>query len=162
MKEGGAHGVKLEGGREIVAVVTRLAHAGIPVCAHLGLLPQSVNKYGGYRVQGRDPEQAQSIIEDAKALEKAGADMLVLECIPRSLTEQIMAAVTIPVIGIGAGANCDGQVLVLYDMLGITKHKLPRFVKNFLADTDSISIAVEAYVQAVKTGDFPQQEHGYN
>ncbi|MBL1294069.1 MAG: 3-methyl-2-oxobutanoate hydroxymethyltransferase [Thiotrichales bacterium] len=162
MKEGGAHGVKLEGGREIVAVVTRLAHAGIPVCAHLGLLPQSVNKYGGYRVQGRDPEQAQSIIEDAKALEKAGADMLVLECIPRSLTEHIMAAVTIPVIGIGAGASCDGQVLVLYDMLGVTKHKLPRFVKNFLVDADSISTAVEAYVQAVKTGDFPQQEHGYN
>ncbi len=162
MKEGAAHGVKLEGGREIVAVVTRLSQAGIPVCAHLGLLPQSVNKYGGYRVQGRSPEQAKAIIEDAKALQSAGADILVIECVPRSLTEKIMAVVTIPVIGIGAGASCDGQVLVLYDMLGITQHKLPRFVHNFLADADSISTAITAYVHAVKQGSFPQQEHGYD
>jgi len=162
MKEGAAHGVKLEGGREIIPTVSRLSHAGIPVCAHLGLLPQSVNKYGGYRVQGRDPEQALSIIEDANALETAGADMLVLECVPRSLTEQIMDVVTIPVIGIGAGGNCNGQVLVLYDMLGITQHKLPRFVHNFLSDADSISAAIVAYVQAVKQGTFPQQEHGYD
>lgn len=162
MKEGAAHGVKLEGGREVAPVVTRLSQAGIPVCAHLGLLPQSVNKYGGYRVQGRDPEQARAIVEDAKALQDAGADMLVLECVPRSLTEQIMTAINIPVIGIGAGQACDGQVLVLYDMLGITRHKLPRFVRNFLAETDSIAEAVSAYVAAVKQGEFPQQEHGYD
>jgi len=162
MKEGAAHGVKLEGGREVVPVVTRLAQAGIPVCAHLGLLPQSVNKYGGYRVQGRDPQQAQAIIEDAKALQDAGADILVLECIPRSLTEQIMAVASIPVIGIGAGSSCDGQVLVLYDMLGITQHKLPRFVHNFLEDSGSIPDAISAYVNAVKQGTFPQQEHGYD
>lgn len=127
-----------------------------------GPLPQSVNKYGGYRVQGRDPQQAQAIIEDAKALQDAGADILVLECIPRSLTEQIMAVASIPVIGIGAGSSCDGQVLVLYDMLGITQHKLPRFVHNFLEDSGSIPDAISAYVNAVKQGTFPQQEHGYD
>ncbi len=162
MKEGAAHGVKLEGGREVIPVVTRLSQAGIPVCAHLGLLPQSVNKYGGYRVQGRDPKQAKSIVEDAQSLQEAGADMLVLECIPRSLTEQIMAVVNIPVIGIGAGDRCDGQVLVLYDMLGITQHKLPRFVHNFLAQSDSIASAISAYVEAVKQGSFPQRQHGYD
>ena len=162
MKEGAAHGVKLEGGRETVSVVKRLSQAGIPVCGHLGLLPQSVNKYGGYRVQGRDPEQAKNIVEDARVLQDAGADMLVLECVPRTLTDQIMANVSIPVIGIGAGAACDGQVLVLYDMLGITQHKLPRFVRNFMIDANSVADAIAAYVTAVKQGHFPQQEHGYD
>ena len=162
MKEGAAHGVKLEGGREIVPVVKRLSQAGIPVCGHLGLLPQSVNKYGGYRVQGREPEQAKRIVEDAQVLQEAGADMLVLECVPRVLTSQIMSAVDIPVIGIGAGADCDGQVLVLYDMLGITQHELPRFVRSFMSEADTISDAITAYVNAVKQGEFPAQEHGYD
>lgn len=162
MKEGGAHAVKLEGGRPILEAVKRLSQAGIPVCAHLGLLPQSVNKYGGYRVQGRDPQQAQEIVEDAVALQRAGADMLVLECVPRSLAQNILSVVDIPVIGIGAGSDCDGQVLVLYDMLGITQGKLPRFVHNFLDGQRSIGDAVAAYVRAVKNGDFPRPEHSYD
>lgn len=166
MKDGGAHMVKLEGGAAVVSIVEELSCHGIPVCGHLGLLPQSVHKIGGYKVQGRSPEAAETILTDAKALEAAGAELLVLECIPADLAARITAALTIPTIGIGAGAACDGQVLVVYDMLGITPGKRPRFSKDFLAalsgDADispGITAAVQAYVAAVKAGTFPAEEH---
>jgi 3-methyl-2-oxobutanoate hydroxymethyltransferase len=159
MKDGGAHMVKLEGGATQLETVRQLTSSGIPVCAHLGLLPQSVHKLGGYRVQGRDEEAARIMREDALALESAGAQMLVLECVPSQLAADISRSLMIPVIGIGAGAECDGQVLVLYDMLGITPGKPPRFVKNFLEDADSIAGAVRAYVKAVQDGSFPGPEH---
>ncbi len=161
MQAGGAHMVKLEGGAAQADTVARLVANGIPVCAHLGLLPQSVHKMGGYKVQGRDADSARRIQEDALALQNAGASMLVLECIPASLAADVTGALEIPVIGIGAGAGCDGQVLVLYDMLGITPRKKPRFVKNFLSETGSIKAAVAAYVAAVKAGSFPASEHSY-
>ena len=159
MKDGGAHMVKLEGGATQLETVRQLTSSGIPVCAHLGLLPQSVHKLGGYRVQGRDEEAARIMREDALALESAGAQMLVLECVPSQLANDISRSLMIPVIGIGAGSECDGQVLVLYDMLGITPGKPPRFVKNFLDDADSIADAVRAYVKAVQEGSFPGPEH---
>ena len=162
MKEGGAQMVKLEGGSEVVETVSRLARCGIPVCAHLGLLPQSVHKLGGYRVQGRNEADAERIIADALALQQAGADLLVLECVPRQLAAAITRQLSIPVIGIGAGADTDGQVLVLYDMLGITPGKRPVFSLDFLAGNDSIAAAVAAYVAAVREGSFPAAEHGFD
>lgn len=161
MKEGGAQMVKLEGGAMQLETVRRLAGQGIPVCAHLGLQPQSVHKLGGYRVQGRDQESARRIHDDALALQDAGADLLLLECVPASLAARIRDALRIPVIGIGAGPDCDAQVLVLYDMLGIASGYLPRFVKNFLAERESIPAALAAYVQAVKEGSFPAAEHSF-
>ena len=161
MQVGGAHMVKLEGGAAQTDTVAQLVANGIPVCAHLGLLPQSVHKLGGYKVQGRDADSARRIQEDALALESAGASMLVLECVPAALAADITGALEIPVIGIGAGAGCDGQVLVLYDMLGITPRKVPRFVKDFLAETGSVEAAVAAYVAAVKEGSFPASDHSY-
>ena len=161
MKEGGAHMVKLEGGAFMVETVAHLAEHGIPVCAHLGLLPQSVNKLGGYKVQGRDDKQAQAMLKDARAMEEAGADCLLLECVPSVLAAEITAAVSVPVIGIGAGPQCDAQVLVLYDMLGITPGKRPRFSKDFLQEAGDIRAAVRAYVQAVKDGSFPADEHSF-
>jgi 3-methyl-2-oxobutanoate hydroxymethyltransferase len=161
MKDGGAHMVKLEGGATQLETVRQLTANGIPVCAHLGLLPQSVHKLGGYRVQGRDDESARIMKEDALALEEAGAQMLVLECVPTSLATEISEALAIPVIGIGAGNGCDGQVLVLYDMLGITPRKPPRFSKNFLEQSDSIAEALAAYVKAVKEQTFPAEEHSF-
>lgn len=156
----GAHMVKIEGGGWLADTIVALKRCGIPVCAHLGLTPQSVNAYGGYKVQGRDDAQAAAIIADAKALEAAGADVLLFECIPRPLAKQIMAAVRIPVIGIGAAPECDGQVLVLHDILGVSPGKPARFVKNFLAGrSDGIEGAVRAYVAAVKDGSFPAAEH---
>lgn len=162
MKEGGAQMVKLEGGSEVVEIVRQLSRCGIPVCAHLGLLPQSVHKLGGYRVQGRSEADAERILADALALEAAGADLLVLECVPRQLAARVSAELAIPVIGIGAGADTDGQVLVLYDMLGITPGKRPVFSHDFLATTDSVSAAVQAYVEAVRDGRFPTAEHGFD
>ncbi len=161
MREGLAQMVKLEGGRLQAETVRQLAERGIPVCAHLGLTPQSVHKLGGYRVQGREEAAAHAIVEDARALEQAGADVLLLECVPSSLSERIVSTVAVPVIGIGAGPACDGQVLVLYDMLGITPGPLPRFVRDFMSGTQSVHGAVAAYVQAVKQGTFPGPEHGY-
>jgi len=161
MKDGGAHMVKLEGGATQLETVRQLTSSGIPVCAHLGLLPQSVHKLGGYRVQGRDEEAAHIMREDALALESAGAQMLVLECVPSHLAAEISRSLMIPVIGIGAGSECDGQVLVLYDMLGITPGKPPRFVKDFLKGADSIADAVGAYVKAVQDGSFPGPEHSF-
>jgi 3-methyl-2-oxobutanoate hydroxymethyltransferase len=162
MKQGGAHMVKLEGGAEQMETVQRLSAAGVPVCAHLGLLPQSVHKLGGYRVQGRDQASAQRLREDALALQEAGAGMLVLECVPAALASEVSASLDIPVIGIGAGPGCDGQVLVLYDMLGITPGKRPSFTQDFLASADGIEQAVDAYVQAVKRGVFPTREQSFD
>lgn len=157
----GAEMVKLEGGAAVVETVARLSAFGIPVCAHLGLQPQSVHKLGGYRVQGREPDRAEAIRADALALEEAGADLLVLECVPSALAATIGEALRIPVIGIGAGIRCDGQVLVLYDMLGVTPGPLPRFCRDFAADAAGLGAAVKAFVDAVKRGTFPGPEHEY-
>jgi 3-methyl-2-oxobutanoate hydroxymethyltransferase len=157
----GARMVKLEGGRQRVGIVNYLVDNNIPVCAHLGLLPQSIHRLGGYYVQGRDEAAARALTEDAKLLQDAGAGMLVLECIPAALAAEITRALSIPTIGIGAGAACDGQVLVLYDLLGITAGKRPKFSKNFLAGAEDVRAAVKAYAAAVRAGDFPADEHSY-
>ena len=162
MREGGAHMVKLEGGRHLLDTVRALTEHGMPVCAHLGLTPQSVHQLGGYRVQGRDQASAVRLLEDARLLDEAGASALVLECIPRRLAKQITAAVAMPTIGIGAGLECDGQVLVLYDLLGITPGKRPVFSHNFLEDADDIPGALQAYVKAVKDGSFPTAQHSFD
>ncbi len=157
----GAHCVKLEGGAVMVETVAFLTTRGVPVCGHLGLLPQSVNTLGGYKVQGKSDAAAKLLIADALALQHAGAGMLVLEAIPATLGAEVTQALHIPTIGIGAGAACSGQVLVLHDMLGITAGKPPRFVRNFMLGADSIQAAVSAYVKAVKSGEFPAAEHGF-
>ncbi len=156
--EGGARMVKLEGGQSILATVEHLTNFGVPVCAHLGLLPQSVHRLGGFRYQGKDDATAARIEQDALALQSAGAQLLVLECVPATLAAKLSKCLTIPVIGIGAGNRCDGQVLVLYDIIGATTHRPPRFSKNFLATTGTLPAAIAAYVAAVKSGDFPGQE----
>jgi len=161
MKEGGANVVKLEGGRALAGIIKQLTLFGIPVCAHLGLQPQSVHKLGGYKIQGRDEHAAKIILEDALALEKAGADIVLLECVPMLLAEEVTRALDIPVIGIGAGPHCDGQVLVLQDMLGITPGKRPRFTQDFLQGSNSIQDAIAAYAKAVKNGDFPTEQQSY-
>lgn len=155
MQEAGAKMVKLEGGERVLEVVHRLTLEGIPVCAHLGLLPQSVHRLGGYRYQGRDEAGAERICNEAERLQEAGAAMLVLECVPASLAAEITRRLTIPVIGIGAGAACDGQVLVLYDVLGLGRGPFPRFSRNFLSGQPGLAAAVAAYVEAVKSGTFP-------
>jgi len=162
MQEGGAHMVKIEGGSFRLEVVCEMVGNGIPVCAHLGLTPQSVHAQGGYRVQGRDEASAHTILDDAEALQDAGAGMLVLECVPSVLGSEISHALKIPVIGIGAGPDCDGQVLVLHDMLGITPGKRPVFSRDFMQGQDSIQGAIEAYVRDVKSGAYPAPEHCYN
>lgn len=159
MREGGAQMVKLEGGAWLVETVRQLSRNGIPVCAHLGLLPQSVHKLGGYKVQGRERAAAQQILDEALALQDAGADVALVECIPAELAARLAEALTIPLIGIGAGPGCDAQVLVSYDMLGITPGRRPKFSKNFLTGHDNLQAAVEAYVRAVKSGEFPGPEH---
>jgi 3-methyl-2-oxobutanoate hydroxymethyltransferase len=156
--EAGAHMVKLEGRGWLCGTVEQLVTRGIPVCAHLGLTPQWVRKFGGYRAQGREAPAAEAMLQDALALEAAGAELLVLECVPSKLAARISKAVRMPVIGIGAGPDCDGQVLVLYDLIGISAWS-PKLAKNFLKDSGDIRAAVRAYVQAVKTGAFPGPEH---
>jgi 3-methyl-2-oxobutanoate hydroxymethyltransferase len=156
----GAHMVKLEGGAVMADTVKFLTARGVPVCAHLGLLPQSVNQLGGYRVQGRDDAAAAQMLSDARALQAAGAGLLVLEAIPATLAAAITTQVTIPTIGIGAGGDCSGQVLVLYDAIGLYPTP-PRFAKNFLRDAGSIDAAVRAYVAAVKSNTFPAAEHAF-
>ncbi|MDP2265907.1 MAG: 3-methyl-2-oxobutanoate hydroxymethyltransferase [Thiobacillus sp.] len=156
----GAHMVKLEGGAVMVDTVAFLTQRGIPVCTHIGLLPQSVNQLGGYKVQGREDAAAAQLVADARALESAGAGLIVLEMVPAAVAKAVTDALTIPTIGIGAGAACSGQVLVLYDMLGIYPHA-PKFSKNFLAGTDSIEAAARAYVAAVKNGHFPTADHAF-
>lgn len=155
MSEGGAQMVKLEGGAVMSDTVAHLTRRGIPVCGHLGLLPQSVHKLGGYRVQGKDAGSAEQIMNDARALEEAGAGLLVLECIPEALAAEITGKVSMPVIGIGAGPDCDGQVLVLYDMLGITPGKRPSFSRDFLSGAGGVPQALAAFVNAVKDKSFP-------
>ena len=144
----------------LARTVAMLTERGIPVCGHLGLTPQSVNKLGGYRVQGRDEATAEQMINDARALEKAGIDLLVLECVPATLAKAITEALATPVIGIGAGADTDAQVLVLYDMLGLSPHQ-PSFAKNFLAETGDVTAALSAYAEAVRTGLFPQSGQSF-
>jgi 3-methyl-2-oxobutanoate hydroxymethyltransferase len=161
LMQAGAHIVKLEGGDWLCDSVRMLAERGVPVCPHLGLTPQAVNKLGGYRVQGRDRQSALKMIEDAKKLEQAGASMLLLECVPTLLAEEITRNVDIPVIGIGAGHHTDAQVLVMHDMLGITPGRRPKFVKDFMAEADSIEAAFRLYGDQVRTGIFPGPEHGF-
>ncbi len=161
MREGGAQMVKLEGGSPVLDVVNAMTKRGVPVCGHLGLLPQSVNQLGGYRVQGRAQQDADRILREARALQDAGASLLVLECVPSDLAREITEELAIPTIGIGAGPDCDGQVLVLHDMLGITPGKPPRFCRNFMEGSDSVEAALRGYVSAVKDGSFPASEHGY-
>lgn len=158
IRESGAHMVKLEGGEPMLETIEELNAKGIAVCGHLGLTPQSVHNLGGYQVQGKTPEQYKQIIQDAKNLQTAGAKLLVLECVPSGLANVVSEALDIPVIGIGAGADCDGQVLVLHDMLGISS-LAPRFTRNFMADNPSIGDAIDGYVDAVKSKAFPAKEH---
>ncbi len=160
LMQAGAHMVKLEGGQWLCETISTLVCGGIPVCAHIGLTPQSVNTLGGYKVQGRSEQQAESLINDAIALEKAGAQIVLMECVPAAVAKKVDAALSIPTIGIGAGSATTGQVLVLHDMLGLNSRPA-RFVRNFMQDADSIQEALELYAQAVKSGEFPQTEHTF-
>ena len=162
MQDGGAMMVKIEGGDSHVEVVEELARHDIPICAHLGLRPQSVHKLGGFRVQGREPEIAKRTVESALRLQDAGSDVILLECVPNELGQAVTEAVELPVIGIGAGPHVDGQILVLYDILDITKGKMPRFVKNFMDGAGSPTEGVQAYVKAVKDGSYPAPEHCFS
>ncbi|MEH6549465.1 MAG: 3-methyl-2-oxobutanoate hydroxymethyltransferase [Pseudomonadales bacterium] len=153
--------VKLEGGEWLSESVHSLTERGMPVCGHLGLTPQSVNAFGGFKVQGRDQSSADKLIADAIILEQAGASLLVVECIPRELGDKVSRALSIPVIGIGAGPDTDAQVLVLHDMLGLGSHS-PRFVRDFMQGADSIQAAIAAYAEAVRNGSFPAQEHCFS
>jgi 3-methyl-2-oxobutanoate hydroxymethyltransferase len=157
----GAQMVKLEGGAEFAETVRFLTARGVPVCAHLGLTPQSVHAFGGYRVQGKGPDAEQRLLEDAVELEAAGAGMVVLEAIPAKLAAQMTQRLRIPTIGIGAGPECSGQVLVLHDMLDVFPGKKARFVRNFMRGASSIHDAIERYVRAVKDGSFPTAEHSF-
>jgi 3-methyl-2-oxobutanoate hydroxymethyltransferase len=159
--EGGAAMVKLEGAGWVCDVIDTLKRHEVPVCAHLGLTPQSVHRFGGYRVQGRDEATANRLRADARAVQEAGADLLVLECVPAPLAKEITRELSIPTIGIGAGVDCDGQILVIQDLLGITSGKRPRFTKDFLAGTNSVLGAITAYAAAVRSGEFPGAEHSY-
>ena len=161
MKEGGAEVVKLEWGALQLDMVARLTECGIPVCAHLGLTPQAIHKLGAYRVQGREPETATKMLADARALEAAGADILLLECVPMRLAAEITRASKIPVIGIGAGPQVDGQILVLYDILDIAPGKRTRFSKNYMGGSGGIHAAIESYVREVKTGVFPTADFAF-
>ena len=158
LMQAGAQMVKLEGGEWLADTVHLLSERGIPVCGHVGLTPQSVHKLGGYKVQGKEEQAAAQMIADAKALESAGAELIVVECVPSSLGRELSEVLDIPVIGIGAGPDTDAQVLVLQDMLGISQ-RLPRFSKNFLEDNSSIAEAISAYGDAVRNGSFPAPEH---
>jgi 3-methyl-2-oxobutanoate hydroxymethyltransferase len=162
MQDGGAMMIKLEGGDGQVEIVEHLAKHDIPVCAHLGLKPQSVHKIGGFKVQGREPDKARQMIKSARNLEGAGADLLLLECVPNELGKAITETVKVPVIGIGAGPSVDGQILVLYDILDITQGRTPRFVQNFTVGQQSPLDAIGAYVQAVKDRKYPAPEHCFS
>lgn len=161
LKEGGASAVKLEGGGRMVALTARLVEAGVPVMGHLGLTPQSVNQLGGYRVQGRDDASAEQLRADARALADAGAFAVVLECVPAALAEEVTDSIPIPTIGIGAGGGCDGQVLVVNDLLGLSEGPKPRFVKTYANLREQITGAAKAFQAEVHDGDYPGPEHGY-
>jgi 3-methyl-2-oxobutanoate hydroxymethyltransferase len=160
--EGGVEAVKLEGGSEFAEVVRRIVRAGVPVMGHLGLTPQSVHALGGYVIQGREPDKARQLLEDARILEEAGCYSLVLECIPAELARAVTAALSIPTIGIGAGPHCDGQVLVVNDLLGMDPHFKPKFVRRFASMGEGIAGAVGEYVAAVRGGTFPAEEHSFH
>ncbi|KAI6242565.1 3-methyl-2-oxobutanoate hydroxymethyltransferase [Aphelenchoides fujianensis] len=163
LSEGNAAMVKLEGATPLVlATIRALVERSIPVCAHLGLTPQSVHMLGGYRVQGKSDEMAERILHAAKAVEEAGASLLVLECVPEGLAKRITQSVRIATIGIGAGVGCDGQVLVIHDILGVTPGKRPKFVKNFLEGHDSVRAAIDAFVRDVRSGAFPDHDHTFH
>lgn len=158
----GANMIKMEGGDWLYDSITKLTQNGIPVCGHLGLTPQSVNVFGGFKVQGRDDLKALEMIEHAKGLEAAGAQLLVLECIPTDLAKAITDAISIPTIGIGAGNQTDGQILVMHDMFGISSGYIPKFSKNYIALTGNMREAVELYVSEVKSGEFPDESRSFN
>lgn len=157
----GANMIKLEGGKWLCETITQLTERAVPVCGHLGLTPQSVNIFGGYKVQGRGSEAADALLADALALEASGAQMMVLECVPVPLAQRITDALTIPVVGIGAGNVTDGQILVMHDAFGITGGHIPKFAKNFLAETGDMRAAVRQYDAEVKAGTYPADEHSF-
>ncbi len=157
----GASMVKIEGGTWLAETISGLVERSVPVCGHLGLTPQSVHVFGGFKVQGREEDKAATLLADAKALEAAGAQMLVLECVPSSLAKTVTEALSIPVIGIGAGAQTDGQVLVMHDMFGISANYMPKFSKNFLVETGDMRKAVQKYIEDVQSGTFPGPEHSF-
>jgi 3-methyl-2-oxobutanoate hydroxymethyltransferase len=161
LQEAGAQGVKLEGGREVAEITKKIAGAGIPVMAHLGLTPQSVHQFGGYKVQGKEDIAAKRILEDAKILEDAGAFSIVLECVPSGLTQTVAKSLSIPVIGIGAGIDCDGQVLVVHDMLGMYERFTPKFVKTYADIKEQMKTAVKQYCDEVREGLFPEKKHSF-
>jgi len=161
IKEAGCDAVKLEGGLDMADKVAAITKAGIPVVGHLGLTPQTATQLGGFKVQGKDAEAAKKIIDDAKALEKAGVIMIVLECIPSDLAGKVTAAVSVPTIGIGAGLDCDGQVLVTHDLIGLYDKFCPKFVKQYTKVSDNIKDAIGSYRDEVKSGKFPGKEHTF-
>ena len=161
LQEAGAQAVKLEGGREVAEVTRRIAAAGIPVMAHIGLTPQSVHQLGGYKVQGKGDKAGQRLMEDAKILEEAGAFAIVIECVPKGLAKEITTSLDIPTIGIGAGVDCDGQVLVVHDMLGLFERFTPKFVKKYAKMNDHIREAVKTYCDEVRSGAFPDDVHSF-
>lgn len=161
MKEGRAQMVKLEGGKEVCPQIEAIVKASIPVCAHLGLTPQSINALGGYKVQGKTEDAAQKLMDDARAVEAAGASMLVLECVPEKLATKITEELSIPTIGIGAGAGCSGQVLVYQDMLGMFTDYVPKFVKNFANVGEVMKNAFRQYKEEINNQTFPAAEHSY-
>lgn len=161
MKEAGVHGVKLEGGKPIIKTIAKIVEAGIPVMGHLGLTPQSIYKFGTYKVRATEDEEAQQLIEDARLLEEAGCFSIVLEKIPAELAQKVTSGLSIPTIGIGAGAQCDGQVLVTHDMLGLNKEFNPRFLRRYADMHSGMTEAVQSYIQDVKSGDFPNEQEQY-
>lgn len=162
MQDGGAMMIKLEGGEGQLEIVEHLAKHDIPVCAHIGLKPQSVHKIGGFRVQGREPKQAKAMLDSAKRLQDCGADIVLLECVPNEVGAAIQKGIDLPVIGIGAGPDVDGQILVLYDILDITPGRKPRFVRNFMSGVDAPLEAIRNYVKAVKDRSYPAPEHCFS
>jgi 3-methyl-2-oxobutanoate hydroxymethyltransferase len=161
LQESGANGVKLEGGRHMAATVRALVERGIPVMGHLGLTPQSVHALGGYRVQGRDPDAGERLLADARALEEAGACAIVLELMPADLARRVSASLTIPTVGIGAGPGCDGQVLVLHDMLGLNDRFSPKFLKRYAAMGEAVRAAARQFAAEVRAGEYPGREHSF-
>ena len=161
IKEGNAHAVKLEGGRDVIDKVEGIVKAQIPVMGHIGLTPQSINMFGGFKVQGKTIEQIQNLIDDAKCLEEAGVFAIVLECIPEKISKIITESVSIPTIGIGAGKYCDGQILVINDMLGMYSDFTPKFVKQYKNLKEDINEAINNYIKDIKTGAFPEEKHSF-
>ena len=161
MQDGGAHMVKLEGNQSQLNIIEKLAMSDIPVCAHIGLRPQSVNKMGGYKVQGKENREAENLIDEAVRIEDSGADILLLECVSSLTAKKVTEAINIPIIGIGAGSDVDAQILVLYDILGLTPGKLPKFSKNYMTGKNTIQEAIASYIQEVKTKKYPSEKYSF-